>query len=159
MANTNIPSILEWQTLDSPPHDRSDRWYLWGAVGVLIGCAYGLLTGSFATALVFLLIGAIYFLLRRHAPRTITVRITGVGLVIDEELLPWNMVREFWILVGPTWSQLKLSPQQTLGYERTVLIPGTIDIGAVRQSLLDFIPERTGQGERAIDMLSNYFKL
>lgn len=151
-------TILEWQSLDAYPHERSIRWYSVGAVLVLAFAAYGLFDGSWSTALVALGIGGMYFLLRTHPPRQMTVRITGLGVQVDGSLTPWNLLRNFWILTSTEKIELHLSPTRLLQPEIVVFLDA-IDPAHVRDTLLRFLPEKAGMEERTLDSLARLLKL
>ena len=166
MPNSPPSSVLlEWQTLDSHPHERSSRWYLTGGIFVIAFAAYGIFDGSWTTALLALLIGGIYFLLRNAKPRIINIKITGLGIQVGSEFTPWNMCRDFWVLV-PTSSnknesstpELHISPQKTFQREIVAFIQD-IDPAFVREALLQFLPERAGMEERFLDSIAKLLKL
>lgn len=154
----NLPSIFEWDSLDAPPHVRGSRWYACGAVLVLAGSAWGLLTGSLLTAILFLLIGALYFLIRNRPPEVRRIRLTELGIVIREEVLPWSQFRDFWFLIGSEYSELHLGSASQFSADRKLLI-GLADIPRAREVLLAYLPERAGQGERVTDGIARLLKL
>lgn len=165
--------LLSWRTLDSVPHVRSARWYTIGGICVLAFAAYGLWDGSWTTAILALLIGGMYFLMRSSAPREIDVQITGIGIVIDGTLTPWNLCKDFWILVPQAkgqisenehqGSELHIAPQKLSGNELVILLPtdkkSGLDPAVVRETLLMFLPERAGMEERVLDAFAKILKL
>jgi hypothetical protein len=152
------PTLLEWQSTDSLEHNRGPRWYLAGGVIVLMFAAYGLFQGSWTTALLAVLIGGMYFLLRNEKPQSFRVRISGLGIAAGQDFLPWNTLRDFWILVGRDHQELHLVRQSMIGKE-TVLYIHNIDPALVRSTLLQFLPERSGMEERALDTVARILKL
>ncbi len=153
-----LTAHFEWKTIDAHPHVRGARWYAIGGIVVLGGSAYGLVTGSFSTALVFLLIGALYFLLRNRPPREITVRLTSLGMEIAEEVIPWSEIREFWFLIGHEYCELHITPTARLQADRTILLRQE-EVPDARAVLLTYLPERPGQQERPVDLIAKIFKL
>ena len=158
--------LLEWQALDVHPHKRSSRWYMLGGIFILMFAAYGLWEGSWLMALVAILIGGMYFLMRNTAPRKITIRITAIGVQVEENVTPWNQLKDFWILLGPDYSELHFAPQGMAQRELKVFIrdPQTTaenapDPGMIRETLLQFLPERPGMQERFLDSLARILKL
>lgn len=158
--------LLEWWALNAHPHKRSPRWYAIGGVIVLMAAAYGLFEGSWILTILVLLMGGIYFLLRNQNPKKIVIRITGIGIQIEERILNWNQLKDFWILLGPDFSELHLTTQGVLQGETTILIKDSetptdtaMDPGIVRELLLKFIPERAGMQERFLDTIARLLKL
>ncbi len=152
------PILLEWQSLDTYPHERSARWYLLGGIFVLLFAAYGLFDGSWSTTLVALLIGGIYFLLRRQKPRMMNVQVTGLGIRIDGTFTPWNLLRNFWIIVGKEHTELHIAPIRLLQPEIVVFLD-EINPALVRDTFLSYLPERAGMEERFLDSVARILKL
>ncbi len=168
MPDSPSPStvLLEWQTLNAHPHVRGYRWYLVGGICILLFAVYGILDGSWVTALLALLLGGMYFLLRNEKPKTITVQITGIGMRVDGKLTPWNQLKDFWILVSPEFCELHCSSQGIFQSEIGVFIRDAVtpisaapDPGAIREMLLQYLPERAGMGERMLDSFARILKL
>lgn len=164
-------TLLEWQSLECYPHERSPRWYLCGGILLLAFAAYGLFEDSWSTALLALMIGGIYFLLRNKAPRNITVRITGLGIEVMQKLHLWGQLRNFWIIevprgvypersrgAPPPHIELHIAPVKFLQPEIVVFLNDT-DPVAVRDLLLQFLPERAGMEERMLDSFARMLKL
>lgn len=162
-AEIPSPALLEWRTREFRAVERGPRWYLVGGVLVLAFAAYGLFDGSWTTVLLALMIGGLYFLLRNVRPREITVQITGMGLRIGGAFTPWNLCRDFWILIPPRPNasrpaELHIAPQKFLSREIVILLED-INPAAVRETLLKFLPERPGMEERFLDMIGRVLKL
>ena len=158
MPDIPSPILLEWQSLDTYPHERSARWYITGAIFVLLFAAYGLFDGSWSTTLVALLIGGIYFLLRRQQPRMMTVRVNGLGVTIDGTFTPWNLLRNFWIIVDKEHIELHIAPTRLVQPEMVIFLNET-DPALVRDTFLSFLPERAGMEERVLDKFAKLLKL
>ena len=152
------PVIIEWQSPDTITRKRGAQWYLAGGILVLMFAAYGLIQGSWTTTVLALLIGGIYFLMRNAKPRIQNVRVTGMGISIENGFYPWNTLQDFWILIGPEHQELHLVRQGTLGREVVIYLQ-SIDPSLVRETLLKFLPERSGMEERILDTIARILKL
>lgn len=165
--SSHTPTLLEWQSLDSYPHVRSSRWYSAGGLFVLAFAAYGLFDRSWSTALVALGIGLVYFLLRNTPPRVTSVKVNGLGISMDNTVLPWSIIRHFWILQKPDCIELHLSPRKFLQQETVIFLKNPAsplatedsDPALVRETLLTFLPERAGMEERMLDTFARLLKL
>ena len=158
--------LLEWHALNAHPHKRSARWYAIGGVIVLMAAAYGLFEGSWILTILVLLMGGMYFLLRNQKPKKMVIRIVGIGIQIEERILNWSQLKDFWILLGPDFSELHLMTQGVLRGEITVFIKDSetpaeeaAGPGIVRELLLKFLPERSGMQERFLDTIARLLKL
>ena len=90
---------LSWQSLDSYDHERNQKWYITGGLFLLGFLTFGILEQSFSTVCVGVLIGGLYFLLRKHRAVTVDIVIDGLGIRRGETLHPWNTLQDFWIVV------------------------------------------------------------
>ncbi|HLD08393.1 MAG TPA: hypothetical protein VJB60_04995 [Candidatus Peribacterales bacterium] len=158
--------VLLWQTLERYPYKRSTKWYAVGGVFILMFAAYGLFDGSWLTALLALLLGGTYFLLRNVHPKKITIRLTAIGIEIEDRTHLWSDFKEFWILLGKDFTELHFASQSAFRGEVVVLIrdPETPvtespDPGIVRQILLSYLPERAGMQERFLDTVARLLRL
>jgi hypothetical protein len=151
-------TLLEWQSLDSYPHERSARWYLCGGILLLAFAAYGLFEGSWSTTLLALSLGGVYFLLRHTPPRKQRVEITALGIRIAGAFTPWHMLRNFWIIEVPPHIELHITPVKFLKAEIVLFLDET-DPAAVRELLTQFLPERAGMEERMLDSIARMLKL
>ena len=152
------PVLLEWQSLDSHPHERSSRWYAVGGVFVIAFAAYGLIEGSWSTTLLALLIGAMYFLMRNVQPGNVLVQIDGLGIRVGSSHTPWVQLKEFWIVVADNHVELHATRKNPLMPEVSVFIQ-EVDPAVVREVMLQFLPEREGMNERLLDFITRILKL
>ena len=157
-ADNLTPALLEWQSLDSHPHNRSPRWYMIGGIFIIAFAVYGLLDESWTTVLVALLMGGMYFFMRNMKPEFMNVRIDGLGIVVAGKRSPWSSLKEFWILTNEEHAELHISRTSAFYPEITIFIQDT-DPAAVRETLLRFIPERKGMNERFLDYVTRILKL
>lgn len=141
--------LLTWTAPTHPSHERSKRWYVVGATLLFAFAAYGVITGSWSTALVAMLIGAMYYLLRDHSfdPETITISTTGVQL--GKTFTRWEDMNGFWFLRTSDYTELHLVPKgrkpdlviQTDGIEpaivKTTLESKIQELSDKRESLFD----------------------
>ncbi|MBT3835078.1 hypothetical protein HOF56_02405 [Candidatus Peribacteria bacterium] len=169
MSETQTEILLEWQSLDSHPHERSPRWYISGGV-VLVGLAsYGLFDGSWTTALLAIMLAGVYFIMRRIEARKVNVQITGMGINTDSVFSSWNQCKDFWILMPQPREYTKKSlirqiPELHISRRgpfkpETTLFLNEIDPAIVRETLLQYLPERPGMEERVLDSLARILKL
>ena len=160
MANTQTPTppVLTWNAPSAHDHDRSPRWYLIGGVAVLVCAVYGILTGSLSFALVSLLIGGLYFLVRKHEMPRRTIALSETGITFEDTFTPYGDLREFWILDTTLATELHITRKR--GLDREIVIHmEKVPIDSVREFLSPFLPENLNRKERLIDKFILYFKL
>jgi len=125
----------------------------------MVLCAvYGIFTGAWSFALVILLVGGLYFL-TRHLPATIAeIIIMERGFSFRGKFTSWQDCKEFWLIQTPAYTELHIQRRQ--GVDRAVLIhTADIEIPQIRSILSQFLPERSDQRERLVDMIIRFCKL
>lgn len=126
-----------------------------GALAVT-AIAYALITGSFALALVFIALVAVFVLFRDLPYHRYKVQITENGFQLDNKTYGWGNLKAFWILQGEHFNELHISTKK--GRELRVLLEQG-DPYAVRDTLLAFIPQDGEQHERLLDYIIRFCKL
>jgi len=162
MPDTNTPTpeqvLLTWSAPVQHTHERSTRWYIVGGTAVIAAAAYGVLTGAWSVALVTIMIGAMYFILRDHRFPDETATITQGGIRISDTYINWNDTQGFWLLPTDHYMELHVVPK-TQGKSDLIIQTGTMDIQKLRETIGAWIPELTDKRERFLDAFIRICKL
>lgn len=150
--------LLQWRAPVVPHHERSARWYTIGAALVIAGAAWGIVTGNWSFALVILLLGATYYLIRNEPPLERTITVTDQGFQLKDRFTPWSDCRDFWLIYTPQYTELRIGSNQRLRAD-AVIQTGDANPALIRQTLLQFLPERPNQHEHLIDRLLRTLQL
>lgn len=153
------PQILAgWEAPVLPRHERSKKWYTVNGIVVLVFAAYGILSGSWPFAIVVLLCGAMYYLMRDHVPSLQTIIITDKGVQLGETFTRWEDLSGFWLLETPLYTELHFIP--VLKRRGEMLIQtGDQNNENLRQLIGARIPELTDKREGFLDALLRTAKL
>lgn len=160
METNTIPTndILAWQAPRSPNHERSSSWYAVGG-GIVITCAvYGLITGAWTLAIVSVLCGAVYFLVRDHRFPDISCAMNDKGVQIGETFMPWTAVKGFWFIQTPTYNELHFVPKSKRMPD-LIIQTGTTPLLTIRSFLAGKTEELHDKQESFIDILLRITKL
>lgn len=142
-----------------PQHERSRRWYLIGGITVLAAVLLGLFTANWIFSFVCLLIALLYYLQRNAPPVIKTIELTEKGVTFDGAFTRWDDCRDFWILTLPDYSELHMDRKKG-GLTREIVIhTEDVPTDSIRQTLTQFLPERSQQRERIVDMIIRLCKL
>lgn len=120
--------------------------------------AYGVLSGAWTLTIVALLLGGVYFLVRREKTPLKAVRIEQDGVQYEEIFLPWTQCKDFWLITTPAYTELHVARSGRLRSEISVQI-GDIDPTTLRSTLSRFLPMRGDQRERMLDFIIRICKL
>ena len=152
-----VPS-LSWSAPTAPMHDRSPKWYMYGALFVLACAVWGILTGNWTFTIVMLMTGGLYFLVRKAPVPISTITLTESGFIFDTEFTQWTDCESFWMVQTPAYAELRIRKKR--GVLRNVVIQtGALPPQLIRDVLAKFLPESTDQGERLVDKIIRICKL
>lgn len=153
-------AVFYWETPEYIHHEKDKKWYIIAASVILFFVLIGVFTGSLSMAVVFILLGGVYYINQLKKPKDVHVIISEMGIHFGHRFYPYNVIDSFWILYQPphiTTLNLKLHK----GALRTISIELAEDIspGDLRDYLLTQVPELTGKEEDFIDTISRKLKL
>ena len=150
--------LLSWSAPNRPMHQRSQRWYALAGGAVVLGAAYGILSGSWTLTIVLLLCAGIYVLARGHEPPQHTIACWQNGIVYDGAFTRWEDLQGFWFVYAAEYAALHLTYKQK-NREEAVIHTTSQDAEMLRQFLSNFTTELTDRKENAIDIIIRICKL
>jgi len=156
--DTNTTPLFQWNAPVQRIVERTRQWYVIGGIVVVAVAAYGILSGSWPLAVVSVLCGAVYYLLRDHTPRETTCAFYDTGVLYDGTFNRWEDFAGFWILETPTHNELHLVFAST---RKADLIVQLLDLPIPEMKLTcgRFLMELTDRKESLIDIFSRIAKL
>lgn len=154
---TNTP-LLTWQAPRVPNHERSAAWYAIGGIAVIAAAVFSLLSGAWSLAIVCLLCGALYFLVRDHRFPDITCSLTDKGVQMEDNFLAWSQVKGYWFLTTPAYTELHIVPKNSRSPEM-VIQTGTLLPIDIRTFVAGKTDELVEKQERILDILLRLSKL
>ena len=158
-TSDDVRILLAWQAKTAPSHFRGPRWYLL-AGGFVVACAaYGILRGEWSFTIVMILVAGMYVLTHRSPDTEKSIAILEQGIIFENEFTEWKFIKEFWMLQSPTYIELHVVLRKGRLNEEITIQTGDADPHMIRSVLTKFIPERSGQGERLLDMIIRLCKL
>lgn len=150
--------LLEWTAPSHPVHERSPHWYLLGSVLVLASAAYGIMTGAWTIALASLLVGGVYFLIRKEPVTFKHIALLPAGYTLDGTFTFWGDCKEFWIIHTSAHTELHILKHHGPRQE-TIIQTGAIDPTQIRSILSQYIKQQSDRRERLLDACIRFLKL
>lgn len=154
----NLRILLSWTAPVAAAHQRSLRWYLYGGIFVVSCAAYGIIAGEWSFSIVMILLAGFYVLTRRAPEPVKTIAILEEGFIFENEFTEWRDCKDFWMLQGNGYLELHIMRNRRWSPE-IVIQTGSEDPRIIRALLTRFIPERSGQRERLLDIIIRICKL
>lgn len=152
-------TIVEWDTPEFINHERSPRWFLYAGTILLILIGYAVYTGSATMAIVFVVLGGLYYLTHNQEPKVIKVQITDMGIRYGEKFYPYNQINSYWMVYHPPYVRTLNLVISDKSKTRIVIQLDSQDPAEVRKALAREIPEIEGAGESMSEILIRLLRL
>ncbi len=156
--DTNTQPQLQWQAPRIANHERSRTWYLIGGGIVIATTAYALMTGAWSLAVVSVLCGAMYFLVRDHNFGDSSCTINDLGVEIDGIFTPWTDIAGYWFLQLPDYTEIHFTMKRPHSNDLRIQT-GTLSPNDLRAFMRERSVELTDKQEGFLDMLIRLTKL
>ena len=151
--------FYEWAIPEFTEHERGFYWYVIMIVAAIAFIIYSIFTVNYLFAIIIILAVYIVFL-RSYSPRKkVTFKIAREGIIIGQEFIPYNRVRNFYIIYKPPFVK-------KLFFDLKGLIP---DIAIplenknpliIRKKLLEYLDEDVNKETQSLtEQLDNLLKL
>lgn len=150
--------ILSWEAEEFVQYDRGSRWY---TIAGLTGGALVVMMIFLQQWIAVLLFTLATYVVMKHAedtPRTLTNSVSTLGIYLDEDFLPYQELKAYWIVYKPPIRSLTIQTTGRFKPVRKVNL-GDVDPEVVRQALRPYLPERPKQGEDFLDRFSRFIRL
>jgi hypothetical protein len=151
--------LLHWKAPEFIIHHRGVKWFLTAGIILILLIAYAIYTRSATMAIVFIILGGVYYLTHNQHPKIIDIKVTELGIFMGEKFFPYNMINSFSIIYHPPYIHhinLRLA-DKTLS--RVAVQLDVQDPVAVRKLLVREIPEVEGDSESFTEMLIRMLRL
>lgn len=159
-ANSTTPPTKEisWQALEYPEYKKHPLWFVGLAIVTALLVLYGIYIKSWTTAAAFFLFGVLVMIYATQKPKTVTIKINGQGIQINNLLYGYPVIKKFWIIYNPP--EVKSLYFETTAYlDRVVKLElGNQDPIAVKALLKQYLEEDLDAEESAADLIARKIK-
>ena len=149
--------ILGWVTSSKEYYHKGHFWYLGVFLLLAIGVFFAIMSKSWTTTIVFVLLGSTLILQANENPDHTEIFITESGIYINKKIYEYKKIKEFWIIESAMTQKLVFLPKG-FQVEKTIFIED-IDPTSIRLILKHFIKENPHKKENFVDHIIRFFKL
>lgn len=140
-TSSQLKTLLAWQALKFESTPKSMLWYIIVFVILVSLVAIGLFSDNFPLAILAILTGLILYLFEKKESQSFKFGITTEGVFAQDRIYKFSSLDNFWIFYKPNGKK-ELSLKSKKALIPYIQIPlGNVDPSALRELLLDFIPE------------------
>ena len=152
-------SVIEWTAPEYIQHEKGIVWYLFAAVGLVLLCVYAIFTANWTLLVALVVIAGVYYWMHGFNPKNINVKISRVGIQVNDKRYPYQNIDSFWIIYKPPHIKtLNLKSNSRFLPDITIQLNDQ-DPSEVREYLASQIREQEGKEETFVDSLIRTLKL
>jgi len=150
--------LIAWAAPAYTDHSKGVVWYAIAALTLVGILWYSLMSGSWSTAVVFILFAGVYVMSMQHKAPDVMSGITELGVQSGTEFYPFSQIKGYWVVYQPP--SVKVLHLQLVGKKQDISIQlGDQSPVEVRNLLSREIPEIEGKGEPFINYITRILKL
>ena len=150
--------LISWAAPGYKEHSKGVVWYAVATLSLLGILWYSLMSGSWSTAVVFLLFAGVYVMSMQHKSPDVMSGITELGVQHGTKFYPFSRIKGYWVVYKPP--EVKVLHIQLVGKKEDISIElGNQSPVQVRNLLSREIPEIEGKGEPFLNYVTRILKL
>ena len=88
----------EWDFPEFIHYDRSKWWYIIAGLIIIGLLVFAFMTLNLLFGILVVMVSAVVFYLQNHHPKILNIKITDLGIVIENLFYPYEEMRSFWIV-------------------------------------------------------------
>ena len=152
-----IETILEWQAPEFRHYPKNAAWFITFGIIVALLVLYELVQHDWFGAISIVIISALFAAFALHRPKEVTVRLTTHGLHIDDTNIPYNNIRQFWIVDTDNHKTLNIETTAYLNHQLAIELHEQ-DPDEVQEILVELLPEKVDNDETVAQKIAHRFK-
>jgi hypothetical protein len=151
-------ALISWQGPEFEVYEKDNKWYTYISLILIAIIAYAVYTNGLIMAIVFILIGVIFYIHLHKDPKIINFAIATEGVIAGDEIFEFDQIRSFWIFYDPP------NKKYISLHTRGRLVPfihitlDNHDPVELRSILIKYIPE-IKQEPGMVDVLERFLRI
>lgn len=152
-------AVCSWQTSEFVRHDRGIIWKIMMPLLVFLAVFMGIYYDVWTFSLAIATFALVYYILHRKGPETINVVISDIGIKVGSRCYPFSKIKAFWIIYQPpVLKTLHIRVSGDIALNIAIELEDQHP-AAIRELLIDKIPEIEGQKVSLVESLARLLKL
>lgn len=152
-------TLLEWQAPEHTHHDHSPRWFIALAATITATAGLFLFLANFMAAITIAFAGGLIYYLAQRQPATIRYRLMIDGIAVNNTLYHYRHQQGFNIIYQPGEVTCVIIRGKARFAPLLHLPTGETDPGAIRDILIQFMPEHPDMQEPFVDVWARRLKI
>jgi len=145
---------VTWTTLEFEPKDRHPDWNWYAGLVAVIVAVLAFFYGDIFFGIFAIIAGATVIIYAIRPPKHLTIRITPDGLTINNDALPYPVIKQFWLDETDKQDKLLLLVSGSFVPMLSLPLQG-ITAEAVRTAMKPHVPEVFMRESRTIKIFEH----
>lgn len=150
-------TVFEWEAPEFRHYPKNPAWYitLFVITGLLV--AYQILQQDYFGAISIVIIAGFVTFFAKQTPVHVPMQISDQGIHINDDLIPYQRIKQFWIVDDGVHKTLNFETTAYLNHELTVELED-LDADELREFLIDILPEHERIEPTTAQKIAHRFK-
>ena len=157
MAKKIPETIIEWQAPEFRHYPKNAAWFISFAIIVAMLVIYQVFQKDWFGAISVAVIATMFGIFAVHRPKIVTIKISTLGLHIDDTTIPFNNIRQFWIVDTEQHKTLNIDTTAYLNHQLHIELNDQ-DADEVQEVLSELLPEKEDKQETAAQRIAHKLK-
>ena len=150
-------TVFEWEAPEFKHYPKNPAWYITLFIIVCLLVFYQFIQKDYFGGVSLILIGVLVVFFARQTPGHVPMQITDKGVHINDDLIPYQRIKHFWVVDDGTHKTLNFETTAYLNSEITVELEN-LDAEEVRDFLIDILPEHEVTEPTTAQKIAHRFK-
>ena len=150
-------TVFQWEAPEFRHYPKNPAWYITMFLVVGLLTAYQVIINDWFGAVSLIILGILIFAFARQTPKNVLIEITDKGIHINDDLIPYNRIKHFWVVDDYEHKMLNF---ETTAYINHFLSVELVDENAdeIREFLIDILPEHSELSATTAQKIAHRFK-
>lgn len=150
-------TIIEWQAPEFRHYPKNAAWFITFIIIVAMLVVYQVYQRDWFGAISVAVIAILFGVFAMHRPGIVTVKLTTLGLQIDDTNIPYNNIKQFWIVDNQHHKTLNIDTTAYLNHQLSIELEDQ-DADEVQEILAELLPEKEEAQETTAQRIAHKLK-
>jgi hypothetical protein len=150
-------TVFKWEAPEFRHYPKNPAWYITMFLMVGLLAAYLVYVQDWFGAVCMFILAILIFFFARQTPEFVTMEISDRGVHINGDLIPYNRIKQFWIIDDHEHKVLNIETTAYLNHLLAIELEEE-DADEIRDFLIDILPENPKVQPMATQKIAHRFK-
>ncbi len=132
--------VFEWEAPEFRHYPKNPAWYITLILVVALLVGYEIIMKDYFGAISMAVVACFVVFFGRQTPKQIPIKITDQGFHINNDLIPYQRIKYFWVVDDGVHKTLNFETTAYLNHQLTIELED-MDADEIRDFLADVLPE------------------